>query len=139
MHDYLLALTGGAMIGLAAVLLMLTSGNIMGTSGMVSRLLPPVASGWAWRLAFLAGVVAAPLALTRITGSAPLVEITANTPLLVIGGLLVGIGTVLGNGCTSGHGVCGMSRFSGRSLLATATFMLSAIVTVFIVNQLSAA
>ena len=119
MHDFILALLGGAMIGLAAVLLMATQGSIMGISGIASRLLPPISTDWQWRLAFLAGVLVAPLLATLITGEQPVIDISNNAVLLVIGGLLVGFGTVVGNGCTSGHGVCGLSRFSTRSLIAT--------------------
>ena len=132
MHDFILALLGGAMIGLAAVLLMATQGSIMGISGIASRLLPPVSTDWQWRLAFLAGVLVAPLLATLITGEQPVIDISNNTVLLVIGGLLVGFGTVVGNGCTSGHGVCGLSRFSTRSLIATGVFMLFAFLTVFV-------
>ena len=127
-----MALMGGAMIGLAAVLLMATNGSIMGISGIASRLMPPLSSDWQWRLVFLGGVLAAPLIMTLITGERPAVEITSNVALLIIGGLLVGFGTVLGNGCTSGHGVCGLSRLSTRSIIATGVFMFFAFVTVFI-------
>ncbi|MDB4224674.1 YeeE/YedE thiosulfate transporter family protein [Granulosicoccus sp.] len=132
MHDFLMALMGGAMIGLAAVLLMATNGSIMGISGIASRLMPPLSTDWQWRLVFLGGVLAAPLIMTLITGERPAVEITSNVVLLIIGGLLVGFGTVLGNGCTSGHGVCGLSRLSTRSIIATGVFMFFAFVTVFI-------
>ena len=132
MHDFLMALIGGAMIGLAAVLLMATNGSIMGISGIASRLMPPLSTDWQWRLVFLGGVLAAPLIMTLITGERPAVEITSNVVLLIIGGLLVGFGTVLGNGCTSGHGVCGLSRLSTRSIIATGVFMFFAFFTVFI-------
>lgn len=137
MHDYLAALLGGAMIGLAAVLLMLTRGGIMGISGISSRLLPPVAQDWSWRLSFLIGVLAAPLLFMVLTGEMPIVEITSSVLLLIAGGLLVGAGTVVGNGCTSGHGVCGLSRFSRRSLVATLIFMVAAVVTVYVVRFFS--
>lgn len=132
MYEFMMALLGGAMIGLAAVLLMATNGSIMGISGIASRLLPPSANDWQWRFSFIAGVMAAPLIYTLITSTKPAVEITSNVALLVVGGLLVGFGTVLGNGCTSGHGVCGLSRFSTRSIVATGVFMLFAFVTLFI-------
>ena len=119
------------MIGAAAVLLMATHGSIMGISGIASKLLPPVADDWQWRIIFLAGVLAAPIVSLAINGTQPAVEITGNVLLLAVGGLLVGFGTVTGNGCTSGHGVCGLSRFSVRSLVATGVFMLSAFLTVY--------
>ena len=136
MHDYLSALIGGSMIGLAAVLLMATQGRIMGVSGIASRLLPPLPTDWDWRLAFIAGVVFAPAVFFLLTGSLPEVDINRQIPLLVFGGLAVGLGTIIGNGCTSGHGVCGLSRFSKRSLFATAVFMVSAIATVWIIRHL---
>lgn len=131
MHEYLQALVGGLMIGLAAVTIMATHGKIMGVSGIVSRLLPPPAADWSWRVSFTAGVLAAPILLLLLTGRQPDIELTANLPLLLSAGLLVGLGTAIGNGCTSGHGVCGLGRLSKRSLVATATFMGTAAVTVF--------
>ncbi len=135
MHDFILALLGGAMIGLAAVLLMATNGSIMGISGIASRLLPPVAEDWKWRLAFLAGVVLAPVLMLLVSGTKPMVQISNSLPLLIVGGFVMGFGTVFGNGCTSGHGVCGLSRFSVRSIIATGVFMLSAFATVFITRH----
>lgn len=135
MHDFLLALIGGIMIGLAAVLLMAAHGNIMGISGIVSRLLPPTANDWQWRVLFLIGVVAAPLLALLVNGSLPQVTITKQPLVLLIAGVLVGFGTVFGNGCTSGHGVCGMARLSVRSIVATAVFVLAAAITVFIVRH----
>ncbi len=135
MHDFILALLGGAMIGLAAVLLMATNGSIMGISGIASRLLPPVAEDWKWRLAFLAGVVLAPVLMLQVSGTKPMVQISNSLPLLIVGGFVMGFGTVFGNGCTSGHGVCGLSRFSVRSIIATGVFMLSAFATVFITRH----
>lgn len=127
---------GGAMIGLSAVLLMAVKGRIAGVSGIVSRLLPPYEDGeFAGRLAFVAGLVAAPLLVWLATGSFPAQTIEAGVPVLVVAGLLVGFGSVWGNGCTSGHGVCGLSRLSVRSLVATLTFMATAIVTLFIVRH----
>ena len=127
---------GGALIGLSAVLLMALTGRIAGVSGIVSRLLPPYEDReFAGRLAFVAGLVAAPIVVWLATGSLPSQTIEAGTPVLVIAGLLVGFGSVWGNGCTSGHGVCGLSRFSTRSLVATVTFMVTAIVTVFFMRH----
>lgn len=139
MHEFVSALIGGAMIGLAAVMLMAAQGNIMGVSGIASRLLPPVASDWLWRVSFFAGMLTAPLLVLAYSKEMPAVNITGSIPLLVAGGLLVGIGTVVGNGCTSGHGVCGLSRLSRRSIVATGLFMVSAIATVFVVNMLKGA
>ena len=127
---------GGALIGLAAVLLMAFSGRIAGVSGIASRLLPPYEDReFAGRLAFVAGLVAAPLLVRLVTGSFPGQTIAAGASVLVIAGVLVGFGSVWGNGCTSGHGVCGISRLSTRSLVATAVFMATAIVTVFLIRQ----
>lgn len=124
------------MIGAAAVLLMASQGQIMGVSGIVKRLLPPVATDWHWRALFVVGVVVSPL-LTRVfTGELPVVTITNNPFVLLIAGLIVGVGTAVGNGCTSGHGVCGLPRLSARSIVATAVFMLTAAITVFIVRHL---
>ena len=139
MHEYLLALAGGAMIGLAAVALMATQGSILGVSGILNQLLPPKSSATDWRISFVLGVLLAPILTMLITGYAPNVDITRNLPLLIIGGLLVGVGTVLGNGCTSGHGVCGLSRLSTRSLVATAIFMITAIATVWMMRSTIAA
>ncbi len=131
MHEYLQALIGGLMIGLAAVTVMASHGKIMGVSGIVSGLLPQSAVDWPWRVSFIAGVLAAPILVALFAGRQPSVELTDNLPMLISGGLLVGLGTVIGNGCTSGHGVCGLGRLSKRSLVATATFMGTAIVTLF--------
>ena len=127
---------GGALIGLAAVLLMVFQGRIAGVSGIASRLLPPYEDReFAGRLAFVAGLVAAPVLVWLATGRFPQQTIEAGMPVLVLAGLLVGFGSVWGNGCTSGHGVCGLSRLSVRSLVATATFMVTAILTVFVVRH----
>ena len=136
MHDFVLALLGGLMIGAAAVLLMAAHGKIMGVSGIVSRLLPPMAADWQWRALFVAGVVVSPLLARLFTGEFPVVTITHNPIVLLIAGLIVGIGTVTGNGCTSGHGVCGLPRLSVRSIVATLVFMASAMITVFIIRHL---
>jgi len=124
------------MIGTAAVLLMAANGQIMGVSGIVKRLLPPVATDWHWRALFVLGVVLSPLIASIFTGELPVVTITNNPFVLLIAGLIVGVGTVMGNGCTSGHGVCGLPRLSIRSMVATGTFMLSAAITVFLVRHL---
>jgi uncharacterized membrane protein YedE/YeeE len=130
------ALLGGALIGTAAVALMAATGRIAGISGIAVRLLPPYGDqGFAGRLAFVLGIVVAPLVVALVTGSLPVPRIEATMPLLVLAGLLVGFGAVWGNGCTSGHGVCGLSRLSMRSLVATAVFMAMAIATVFLTRH----
>jgi uncharacterized membrane protein YedE/YeeE len=130
------SLGGGALIGLAAVLLMLTLGRVMGATGIVAGLFSP-ASGqdFAWRAALLLGMVTGPTVFWLLTGGMPEVTVTVSTPLLVIGGLIVGLGVTYGSGCTSGHGVCGMARLSPRSIAATLTFMASTGVTVFLVRH----
>ena len=128
------ALAGGILIGLAAAMFILLNGRIAGISGILGGLLAPVKGDIAWRLAFLGGMVIAPV-LWRIAASLPTLEITASYPMLVIAGLLVGISTRYGSGCTSGHGVCGISRLSPRSLAATAAFMTSGFLTVFVIRH----
>jgi uncharacterized membrane protein YedE/YeeE len=131
------SLVGGALIGLSAVMLMAISGRIAGVSGIAARLLPPYQdSEFAGRLAFIAGLVAAPVVVLIATGKLPAQTIQASTAILVVAGLLVGFGSVWGNGCTSGHGVCGLSRLSMRSLVATITFMAAGIATVFVARHL---
>jgi uncharacterized membrane protein YedE/YeeE len=126
---------GGLLIGCAAVVLMLFIGRIAGVSGIVSRILPSAAGGWGWRLAFVLGVVAAPVLAQLATGEPIRQTVSSSLPLMTLAGLLVGFGSVLGGGCTSGHGVCGISRLSIRSLAATATFMVVAIATVFVARH----
>lgn len=128
---------GGALIGAAAVLLMATKGRIAGVSGIAVRLLPPYADReLAGRIAFILGIVIAPLLVGLATGTMPLPHIEAGPALLPLAGLLVGFGAVWGNGCTSGHGVCGLSRLSVRSLIATGIFMATAIATVLLTRHL---
>lgn len=127
---------GGALIGLSAVLLMALKGRIAGVSGIASRLLPPYEDReFAGRLAFVAGLIGAPVLVWLANGRLPEQTIEAGMPVLVVAGLLVGFGSVWGNGCTSGHGVCGLSRLSVRSLVATVTFMATGILTVFVVRH----
>jgi len=135
MHDFILALIGGALIGVAAVILMATQGAVMGASGIISRLLPTPSSGDGWRIYFLLGLLLSPAMVIFLSNSEISIQITDSAPLLIVAGVLVGVGTVFGNGCTSGHGVCGISRFSNRSVLATCIFMLAAIVTVAIMKM----
>ena len=128
---------GGALIGAAAVALMAAFGRIAGVSGIASRLLPPHGDdGFTGRLAFVLGIAAAPLVASIALGAMPVPRIEASMPVLAIAGLLVGFGSVLGSGCTSGHGVCGLSRLSPRSLVATMAFMATGMATVFVVRHL---
>lgn len=128
------ALAGGVLIGLAAAWLLLIDGRVLGASGLLGGLIPPGAGDWQWRLAALLGLIVAPsvagllFAPTRPT-------IAANPVILVVAGLLVGFGTRLANGCTSGHGVCGLARLSPRSLAATGTFMAAGFLTVFLIRH----
>lgn len=128
---------GGALIGLSAALLILFSGRIAGISGILGGLLAWPKGDIAWRLAFLCGLLAAPL-VAGLFAPLPVVRVDAGIPALVVAGLLVGIGTRYGAGCTSGHGVCGLSRRSPRSLAATAAFMLAGFATVFVARHLLA-
>jgi uncharacterized membrane protein YedE/YeeE len=132
------SLLGGALIGLSAVLLMWATGRIAGVSGIAARLFPPYEDReFAGRLAFVVGLVAAPVLVRLVTGSLPAQTIAAGTPVLIVAGLLTGFGAVWGSGCTSGHGVCGLSRLSVRSLVATITFMATGVATVFVIRHWS--
>lgn len=126
------ALLGGALIGAAASLLLLLNGRIAGISGILGGLIPPAAGETAWRLAFLLGLPLGMLGLDLARGATDVPEIDTSMAATVVGGLLVGYGTSLGGGCTSGHGVCGLARLSLRSLVAVMTFMLAAMVTVYV-------
>ena len=131
------SLLGGGLIGLSAVVLLAAHGRIAGISGIVSRILPPSIdkAGLPQGIIFLIGLLlAAPLWFV-LTGAAPVQMVSSNGLLLVIAGLLVGFGAVMGNGCTSGHGVCGISRGSVRSIAATMIFMATAFVTVFVLRH----
>ncbi len=125
---------GGALIGLSAALLMLLSGRIAGISGILGESLN-AGTDRGWRLAFLAGLVAAPLLATIVGYAVPSPQMPGSWGVIVLGGLLVGLGTRLGTGCTSGHGICGIARLSPRSLAATALFMAAAIIVVFITRH----
>ena len=129
------SLLGGALIGLAASLLLLACGRIAGISGIVGGLLAPAAGDGAWRALFVGGLLAGGVGLRLIDPSLVRMELDRSAAALAVAGLLVGFGTRLGNGCTSGHGVCGLARGSRRSLAATATFMLTAAATVFVVRH----
>jgi uncharacterized membrane protein YedE/YeeE len=128
------ALLGGSLIGIAAVALMAFHGRIAGMTGILTGVILPKGD-WDWRLAFLVGAIAAPIAIALLTGSA--LPLQADIPgwAIALGGLLVGIGVTFGGGCTSGHGVCGIARLSGRSIIATVTFMAATFVTVFVVRH----
>ncbi|MES2017970.1 MAG: YeeE/YedE family protein [Pseudomonadota bacterium] len=129
------ALAGGLLIGLAAAMLLLLNGRIAGISGIVGGLLRAQRGERGWRVAFIAGLMAAPL-LYRCFAPLPVAQVDAGYALLIVAGLLVGAGTRYGAGCTSGHGVCGISRLSPRSLVATAVFMLAGFATVFVVRHI---
>lgn len=129
------SLEGGVLIGVATALFLTFNGRIAGISGIVGGLLRPATGDIAWRVAFVAGLVLSPLAFS-LAAPLPQVHIEASHFVLILAGLLVGIGTRYGSGCTSGHGVCGLSRRSPRSMVATIVFMLAGFVTVFLVRHL---
>ena len=129
------SLAGGMLIGLAAALLILFNGRIAGISGILGGLLRPRSGDLGWRIAFLAGLIGTPL-LYQVWQALPPVQIDAGTPALIVAGLLVGVGVRYGAGCTSGHGVCGLSRLSPRSLAATCAFMGAGFLTVYLLRHL---
>ncbi|HEV8109168.1 MAG TPA: YeeE/YedE family protein [Burkholderiales bacterium] len=129
------SLGGGILIGIAAAMLVLLNGRVAGISGILGGLLAPRRGTTAWRVAFLAGLFAAPLVML-LFGEPAARRIDADFAVLTAAGLAVGIGTSYGSGCTSGHGVCGISRLSPRSLAATAAFMLAGMVTVYVARHL---
>lgn len=145
MSAYYAPLAGGMLIGLAAALLLLLNGRIAGISGILGGLLsrslaPPgaaAAGDSAWRIAFLAGLAAAPL-LYALVAIPPAAQVDAGAGTLLAAGLLVGVGTRYGAGCTSGHGICGLSRLSPRSLVATLAFMATGVLTVFLLRHVFA-
>ncbi len=129
------ALAGGLLIGLATTMFVLLNGRIAGISGVIGGLLKPTRGDIAWRAAFILGLVGAPL-VYMLFAVLPTLQIDAGYGALAVAGLLVGVGTRYGGGCTSGHGVCGLSRLSPRSLVATATFMAAGFLTVFVIRHL---
>jgi len=130
----LASLIGGILIGLGAVFLMAFNGRIAGMTGMLGGLLEPLNPAGRWRLAFLAGAIAAPFLATQAGATFAFASPTTGA-LLALGGLIVGVGVTYGSGCTSGHGVCGMARLSPRSIVATATFMVTTLVTVTLIRH----
>ena len=130
------SLIGGALIGLSAVMLMAFNGRIAGVTGILRRLLPPYDDGGLLEpFTFVAGLVVAPILISLAAPQIVTATVSPNPLLMAAAGLIVGVGTALGNGCTSGHGVCGIARLSARSLIATLIFMAVAIATVFIVRH----
>lgn len=134
LSDIYMPLLGGVLIGAAATLLLAMNGRVMGASGIWSGLVR-WSDGPQWRLAFVVGTIAAPIILSLL-GWPGVAQIDTPTPLFILAGLLVGLGTALGSGCTSGHGICGMSRLSPRSIVATLTFMAFGFATVFVVRHI---
>ncbi|MDB6176239.1 YeeE/YedE family protein [Paracoccus sp. Z330] len=129
------SLAGGVLIGVSAVMVMLLFGRVAGIVGITSGAV--VGHDRGWRIAFVAGLIAAPLAWFGVSGNFPEQQVSDNPAGMIIAGLLVGIGTSLGSGCTSGHGVCGLARFSPRSLAAVLVFMICAAVTVFLLRHVA--
>jgi uncharacterized protein len=128
-------LMGGLLIGLAVTLMMLLNGRIAGISSIVSGLLTPKSGDTGWRAAFVVGLLLGALAFILAVGGPTQVDVLASPPAILIGGLLVGFGTRMGSGCTSGHGLCGIARFSRRSIVATAVFFGVAMLTVFLARH----
>ncbi len=129
-----LSLGGGVLIGISSTLLMLFHGRIAGMTGIVSGLIPPFSADWAWRVAFVLGAIIAPAGILASGGEVGY-DVPVGQAALIIGGVLVGIGVFFSSGCTSGHGVCGLARFSVRSLAATITFMGVTFVTVYVIRH----
>lgn len=130
MNEYWNALAGGLLIGLSAAILMVANGRVAGISGIAGRLLQGVQATTG--IVFVLGLMAGPVIYRLFAGTSPTVTVTSSWPLLVVGGLLVGFGSRMGSGCTSGHGVVGLARLSRRSIAAVATFMIAAVVTVYL-------
>ena len=136
-----LSLIGGTMIGLSAVIVMAAFGKIAGITGITKGMLGPILGDagprdWGWRLAFLLGLLVAPVAMLLATGALPAQTVPTDLTGMAVAGLLVGTGSALGSGCTSGHGVCGLARLSPRSLAAVLTFLAAAVATTTVVRHL---
>ncbi|MFK7938768.1 MAG: YeeE/YedE family protein [Roseovarius sp.] len=130
------SLFGGALIGTSAVMLMLLRGRVLGATGILAGVLRPSdPADWTWRSLMLLGMLCGPWIYYAVVGSLPAIDVPVSTGLLVLGGFLVGIGVTLGNGCTSGHGVCGLARLSPRSFAATLTFMITTGLTVYVIRH----
>jgi uncharacterized protein len=129
------AAIGGALIGLSAVLLMLFNGRIAGITGIAAGILDPLSSDRGWRATFVVGLIAAPLSAVLLGYSLPIVQMPPSYITIAVAGLLVGFGTRLSNGCTSGHGICGIARLSPRSIVATGIFMVAAIIVVAVTRH----
>lgn len=135
MNEFLLPLLGGLLIGLAVTIMLLFNGRVVGISGIIAGLIKPQQQDTFWRINFVLGLVIGGLILNFSWPNVFQNTIVASNTQIIIAGLLVGFGTLLGNGCTSGHGVCGISRLSPRSLIATFVFMFTGIVAVFIFRK----
>lgn len=133
MHDYLSAFLGGTLLGISAVGYLYVHGRIAGISGLIAQILNPQTIFKTPALWFILGLLIVPLIYGVFT--TPQIELNVNIPMMIVAGLLVGIGTRLGSGCTSGHGICGISRLSLRSIIATITFMLVGFVTVYVMRH----
>ncbi len=130
------SLGGGALIGASAVMLMAVVGRVMGATGIMAGVMAPASrEDFTWRAVLLAGMFTGPFIYLLATGGMPEITVPVSTPMLLVGGLLVGLGVTYGGGCTSGHGVCGMARLSPRSIVATITFMIGTGVTVFVLRH----
>jgi len=130
------ALIGGLLIGLAAVILLLFNGRIMGVTGITGGVMQPQRHDLLWRVLFLASLAVAPILYAKAMSESITIEVTGSLPALIIGGFLVGLGACAASGCTSGHGVCGLGRLSKRSLVVTVTFMATSIATVYVMRHM---
>jgi uncharacterized membrane protein YedE/YeeE len=129
------SLAGGILIGLSAAAMLWFDGKIAGVSGIVAGILRPARNDWLWRACFVGGLVAGGFIMRLVEPAAYAFTISRSTGAIIVAGIAVGFGTRLGNGCTSGHGVCGVSRLSARSMVATGTFLVTGAVTVFVINH----
>lgn len=136
MNEYLQPLLGGLLIGLAVTVMLLFNGRVVGISGIIAGLLKPQKHDTSWRLSFIVGILIGGFMLKAFLPEAFIITLEASNLQIVTAGILVGFGTLLGNGCTSGHGVCGLSRLSPRSLVATVTFIITGILAVYFLRML---